>query len=185
MFNNADKFFKIVTIWQISLAISLIFIWCLFAKIPANHYTPNLLKTWIFFLIYVILLSRLAALLKKCFILWAKVLFFSLFSIAIGNLFLLGIIFRHITTLSSDFVSLWLYFNPVVVASQCLKNYDYLRGPFFYDLYPVTSYLGNFSYPKFYYVISGYIFFTFLIEFLNMLYFLKKYSAQKSKNKKK
>ena len=172
MFNDSNKFFKILIHGQISLTTGLLFLVFLFVQIPTNSYMISLLRAWLFFLVYLILLSRLAKFLKNYCGLWAKPLFAGIFTLAIGNLFILSVIFKYIKILSPKVITICLYFNPVIVTSQCLKNYDYLRGPFFYDIYPITSYLGNFKYPKFWYVILFYLLFIFLIEILNS--FLKK-----------
>ena len=100
---------------------------------------PYLFSLWFFLSIYLFFLLSLKKALQKISS-WHSLFFvgFSLFFF--GNIFFLK-------NLNNIGINILLYFHPLVLASLFFPGYDYIRGKFFYEIYPIASYVGIFRYP--------------------------------------
>ncbi len=106
-----------------------------------SNIMPSFLSLWSFLVAYLFFLSMLKSFLKQFFP-CHLLLFLLFFSFSFGNIF-------FIKNAGETFSGLVLYLNPIVLVSLFFPGYDYIRGKFFYEVYPIASYLGVFRYPDF------------------------------------
>ncbi|NUM35187.1 MAG: hypothetical protein HUU50_11620 [Candidatus Brocadiae bacterium] len=132
----------------------------------ANH-IPHFFALWLFLNLYLFFLAGVKKFLRE--ISSFHLLLFLLFSVwALGNIFLLKFI-------SHSLISFFLYSNPLVLTSLFFPNYDFIRGKFFYEVYPIASYLSIFRYPDISIAYILYLLFGIFLFFIKSIYvFLKK-----------
>ncbi len=130
-----------------------------FAELPIPPSSPNFWTLWFMANAYLAFLCSLTAFLQtlKPKSLYVNLGLFFFLAMTFSNLFWLLHIVAYWPAYAQTIILLFFYLNPLVVMASCFPGYDYLRGIFFYEIFPIASYLGPYQYPDWKYAVYGYI----------------------------